>query len=279
MKKILSIMMAAMMVFMVACGQKDTGTNGDEGTNQAPANKLEEIQAAGKLVVGTSADYPPYEFHMMIDGKDQIVGFDVEIMKELAEGLGVELEIQDMGFDAVLAGVGTGLIDIGVAGINPMPEREDAMDFSNVYYKASHTIIVPADKVSDFQSGDDLKGKTIGVQIGTLQEQVANEQIQGATVKSLVKVTDLILELKTGMIDAIILEMPVAKSYEKQNPDLKVADNIIFEKMEGGSTVITANGETQLMDQINKILKDLVDSGKVDQFVAEANELADQAAE
>lgn len=272
MKKIMSLIMAGMMVFMVGCGQKT-----DSGSGQEPAkNKLEQIQNSGKLIVGTSADYPPYEFHMMVDGKDQIVGFDVEIMKELAKGLGVELEIQDMGFDAVLAGVGTGLIDIGVAGINPMPEREDAMDFSDVYYKASHTIIVLADKADQFKTEADLEGKTIGAQLGTLQEQVANEEIEGATVKSLGKVTDLVLELKTGMIDAIILEMPVAASYEKQNPDLKMMDNIVFEKMEGGSTVITANDETELMAEINKILAELKESGKVDQFVAEANDLADQ---
>ena len=160
-----------------------------------------------------------------------------------------------------------------------MPEREEAMDFSDVYYKASHTIIVAADKASEYKSPADLEGKTIGAQLGTLQEQVAKEEIAGATVKSLGKVTDLILELKTGMIDAIILELPVAKSYEKQNADLKAVDQIIFEKMEGGSTVITANGETALMAEINKILAELKASGKIDQFVAAANELADQAIE
>ena len=286
MKKILSIMLIGTMLIMAGCGQKAN----DSGDNQDPSqkvssggatsgNKLEEIKQAGKIVIGTSADYPPYEFHMMIDGKDEIVGFDVEIMKELAKGLGVELEIQDLGFDAVLAGVGSGLIDIGVAGINSMPEREEAMDFSDVYYKASHTIIVAADKASEYKSPADLEGKTIGAQLGTLQEQVAKEEIAGATVKSLGKVTDLILELKTGMIDAIILELPVAKSYEKQNADLKAVDQIIFEKMEGGSTVITANGETALMAEINKILAELKASGKIDQFVAAANELADQAIE
>lgn len=287
MKKILSIMLIGTMLIMAGCGQKanDSGENTDPAENVVSSNgatsgnKLEEIKQAGKIVIGTSADYPPYEFHMMIDGKDEIVGFDVEIMKELAKGLGVELEIQDLGFDAVLAGVGSGLIDIGVAGINSMPEREEAMDFSDVYYKASHTIIVAADKASEYKSPADLEGKTIGAQLGTLQEQVAKEEIAGATVKSLGKVTDLILELKTGMIDAIILELPVAKSYEKQNADLKAVDQIIFEKMEGGSTVITANGETALMAEINKILAELKASGKIDQFVAEANELADQAIE
>ena len=282
MKKILSMIMIAMMVIMVGCGQSSNGAAEGEETNgndAAPANKLEQILASGKIVVGTSADYPPYEFHAMIDGKDQIVGFDVEVMKEIAAGLGVTLEIQDMGFDAVLAGVETGLIDIGVAGINASPDREDAMDFSNVYYSAVQTILVAKDKVNEYNGIASLDGKTVGAQIGSIQETMAKESLTNSQVKSLTKVTDLILELKTGMVDGVMVEMAVAQSYAKQNPDLAVAESIIFEDMEGGSTVITANGETELMAEINKILADMVASGRIDTYVAEANALVENAVE
>lgn len=270
MKKILSIVIMAVMTIslLAGCGSSEAA---------APANKLEAIKAANKLVVGTCADYPPYEFHMVIDGVDTIVGFDMEVAKAVADKLGVELEIKDMSFDAVLAGVGTGMVDIGVAGINPTPEREDAMDFSDVYYKASHTVLVKAENVDKIKTKDDLKGKVIGAQTGTLQEGVAQE-IEGATVKSLGKVTDLILELKTGKIDAIMLELPVAGSYEKQNEDLAVPEGIVFEKIEGGSSIITANDETELMTEINAVIKELVETKKIDEFVAEANKLAEEAA-
>lgn len=272
MKKILSIMIMAVMSIslMVGCGASQA--------ESAPANKLEAIKAANKLVIGTCADYPPYEFHMIIDGVDTIVGFDMDVAKAVAENLGVELEIKDMNFDAVLAGVGTGMIDIGVAGINPTPEREDAMDFSDVYYKASHTVLVKAENIDKIKTKDDLKGKVIGAQTGTVQEGVAKE-IEGATVKSLGKVTDLILELKTGKIDAVMLEVPVASSYEKQNADLAIPTDIIFEKVEGGSCIITANDETELMAEVNKVIAELLETGKIDEFVANANQLAEQAAE
>lgn len=282
MKKLISALMIGMMIFTAGCssntGEKPAETPA-ETPAATPANKLEEIKAAGKLIVGTSADYPPYEFHMIVDGKDQIVGFDVEVAKEIAKGLGVELELQDMGFDAVLAGVGTGLIDIGVAGINPTPERDEAMDFSDVYYKASHTILVKAENADQYKTVDDLKGKTIGAQIGTVQESVAKEEIEGANVKSLPKVTDLVLELKTGMLDAIILEIPVAESYAKQNDDLVAQTDVVFEKIEGGSTVVTANDQPELMAEINKIIAQLLEEGKIDQFVADANALAEQITE
>lgn len=275
MKKLLSTILVGIMAISMLTG---CSSNSDTAEVAEPANKLEAIQAAGKLVVGTSADYPPYEFHMMIDGVDTIVGFDVEVAQAVADALGVELDLKDMGFDAVLAGVGTGMIDIGVAGINNTPEREESMDFSDVYYKASQTVIVKSENVGNYNTNDDLKGKIIGVQIGTLQESIAQE-IEGATIKSLSKVTDLVLELKTGKVDAIMLEMPVAASYAKQNEDLAVAEGIVFEKMEGGSTIITANDETELMEQINIVIAQLLADGKIDQFVATANELAEQAAE
>ena len=273
MKKLLSIIITGIMALSLM-----TGCTGTQEQAAEPQNKLEAVKAAGKLIVGTSADYPPYEFHMVVDGVDTIVGFDIEIAKELAKGLGVELEIKDMAFDAVLAGVGTGMIDLGVAGINPTPEREDAMDFSDVYYKASHTIVVKSENVSQYSTEADLVGKVIGAQTGTLQEGVAQE-IEGATVKSLGKVTDLILELKTGNIDAVILELPVANSYANQNEDLDVADSVVFEKMEGGSSVITAEGETELMAAVNEILAQLIKDGKIDTFVADATMLAEQVAE
>lgn len=282
MKKLLSMIMVAMMVLMVGCSSQsaDNGsTDAPADDTAAPANKLEQILAAGKIVVGTSADYPPYEFHAMIDGKDEIVGFDVDVMQEIADGLGVELEVQDMGFDAVLAGVETGLIDIGVAGINYAEDREDAMDFSDVYYSAVQTILVSKDKIGEYTGIASLDGKTIGAQIGSIQETMAKEKLTNSQVKALTKVTDLVLELKTGMVDGVMMEMAVAQSYAKQNQDLAVAENIIFENLEGGATVITAKGEAALMAEINKIIADMVSSGRMDEYVAAANALVESAAE
>ncbi len=274
-KKLLGIITICGILSLTACAGE---TASGESASTEPANKLEQIKQSGKLVVGTSADYPPYEFHAMIDGKDQIVGFDIEIAKKIAEHLGVELEVQDMAFDAVLAGVDTGLIDIGVAGINKSDERDEVMDFSEMYYSAENIILTKADSENNYTTLDELDGKTIGVQMGTLQDDFAKAEFTNSTVKSLGKITDLVLELKTGMIDAILLEAPVARAYAAQNPDLKLGE-MTFLKEEGGAYITTANDEPELMAEINLVIKELLDSGQLDLLVQQATELAEQQAE
>lgn len=293
MKKLLSLMLVlALVMSLAACGNTATETKPAETTPaetpaetaEAPAEttvnenlKLASIKDSGKLIVGTSADYPPYEFHALIDGQDQIVGFDIEFAKAIGEALGVEVEIQDMDFTAVLTGVETGLIDIGIAGINPDPERDKTMDFSDIYFKSTYTVLVKASEAENYKTLDDLKGKMIGAQLGTVQEEMANTQIEDAQVVALAKVTDLVLQLKTGLIDAIVVEVPVADSYAKQNEDIVTVPEIDFSEsgLEGGSVVIAANGEVALLDEINKVIADLQSTGQIEAWYAEAVELAD----
>ena len=283
MKKLLSLMLVlALVLSLAACGtteQKPAETKPAEGTptETTVKNKLESVKESGKLIVGTSADYPPYEFHALIDGKDTIVGFDIEFAKAIGEALGVEVEIQDMDFTAVLTGVETGLIDVGIAAINPDPVRDETMDFSDIYFKSTYTVLINKNSVEDYKSLEDLNGKMIGAQLGTVQEEMANSQIQDAQVVALAKITDLVLQLKTGLIDAIVVEVPVADSYAKQNDDIVTVPEIDFSDsgMEGGSVVVAANGETELLAEINKVIADLQAQGKFEEWYTEAVELAD----
>lgn len=283
MKKLLSLMLVlALVLSLAACGtteQKPAETKPAEGTptETTVKNKLESVKESGKLIVGTSADYPPYEFHALIDGKDTIVGFDIEFAKAIGEALGVEVEIQDMDFTAVLTGVETGLIDVGIAAINPDPVRDETMDFSDIYFKSTYTVLINKNSVEDYKSLEDLNGKMIGAQLGTLQEEMANSQIQDAQVVALAKITDLVLQLKTGLIDAIVVEVPVADSYAKQNDDIVTVPEIDFSEsgMEGGSVVVAANGETELLAEINKVIAELQAQGKFEEWYTEAVELAD----
>ncbi len=283
MKKLLSLMLVlALVLSLAACGtteQKPAETKPAEGTptETTVKNKLESVKESGKLIVGTSADYPPYEFHALIDGKDTIVGFDIEFAKAIGEALGVEVEIQDMDFTAVLTGVETGLIDVGIAAINPDPVRDETMDFSDIYFKSTYTVLINKNSVEDYKSLEDLNGKMIGAQLGTVQEEMANSQIQDAQVVALAKITDLVLQLKTGLIDAIVVEVPVADSYAKQNDDIVTVPEIDFSEsgMEGGSVVVAANGETELLAEINKVIAELQAQGKFEEWYTEAVELAD----
>ncbi|TFE27221.1 ABC transporter substrate-binding protein [Cohnella luojiensis] len=264
MKKGLMIVLSAVLALtLAACGN-----------NNEKSGKLADIKEAGKIVLGTSAEYAPYEFHKNVDGKDQIVGFDIEIAKEIAKDLGVELEIKDMDFGNLLAEVKLGKIDFVIAGMTPDEDRRKSVDFTKNYYEATQAVFVRAEDKDKFTTMKDLEGKAIGVQMGSTQEKIAKD-ITGAKVKSLGKTTELVLELKSKKVDALIVELPVAQGYVNKNPDLFLT-SIVPEYESGGSAVAVNKGETELLAEIQKTLDRLTAEKTIDKWVSEMTELADQ---
>ena len=128
------------------------------------SNKVNDIKKAGVITVGTSGDYPPYEFHGQVNGKDEIIGFDIEIAKQLAKDLGVKLVIKDMQFGALLASLNTNKVDFVISGMTPTKERAESVDFSKIYYTAVQTIVIRVKDKDSIKSIADLKGKNISVQ-------------------------------------------------------------------------------------------------------------------
>lgn len=245
------------------------------------ANKVDAVKKAGKLILGTSADYPPYEFHSQIDGKDTIVGFDVAIAQEIAKDLGVELEIKDMDFDGLLAALASGNIDLVIAGMTPTDERKQNVDFSDIYYFAEHGVLIrKADEVKYSATVDALKDAMVGAQRGAIQVGLAKTRIKGVVeadvekpndqVKELGKLPDLIMELKNSKIEAVVAELPVAKAYLGANADLMLA-SYTFKDADGGSAVAVKKGETALVAAINKTIARLTAEKKIDGFVADAS--------
>ncbi|WP_105177350.1 MULTISPECIES: ABC transporter substrate-binding protein [Clostridium] len=268
----LVVAIGAMAISIVGCaGNKNTAGSKD---GKETASVLEAIKQKGKLVVGTSADYPPYEFHKEVDGKDQIVGFDISIAKSLAEDLGVELQINDMDFDGLLIALQAGKVDMVFAGMTPTAERKENADFSDIYYTAQHGVIVRKGEEGNIKSIDDLKDKKIGVQKGSIQERLANEKIPDAQKKALGKVTDLVLDLKNNKVDAILVELPVAEFNCEKNSDIALT-SVILEDSEGGAAIAMSKGSDDLKNEINKTIQKLKDEGKVDKFVIEANEMVE----
>ncbi|WP_252229361.1 ABC transporter substrate-binding protein [Clostridium sp. ZBS15] len=268
----LVVAIGAMAISIIGCsGNKNT--EGSKGSKES-ASVLESIKQKGKLVVGTSADYPPYEFHKEVDGKDQIVGFDISMAKSLAEDLGVELQINDMDFDGLLIALQAGKVDMVFAGMTPTDERKENADFSDIYYTAKHGFIVRKGEEGNIKSLDDLKDKKIGVQKGSIQERLANDKIPDAEKKALGKVTDLVLDLKNNKVDAILVELPVAEFNCEKNSDIALTD-VILEDSEGGSAIAMNKGSDDLKSEINKTIQKLKDEGKIDQFVIEANDMVE----
>ncbi|MGL4742046.1 MAG: transporter substrate-binding domain-containing protein [Sarcina sp.] len=278
-KKIAAISMAMMMsVGMLACGGTDK--QGEETNGKAPVEKnlLDEIKKNGKIILGTSADYPPYEFKATVEGKDQIVGFDIEIAKEVAKDLGVKLEIQDMKFDTLVAALQSGTIDMVISGMNPTPERQKAVDFSEIYYKAEHGIIIKKENKDKLKTKDDFKGLVVGAQKGSIQEELANTQMEGVKFRGLGKVPDLMMEMLGGTMDAAVMENPVALANAKANPSLYVIENPGFEldETEKGSAIAIPKNSGELLEVVNKTIQRLISEGKIEKFIVEANELMDK---
>ncbi|MCI3919645.1 ABC transporter substrate-binding protein [Paenibacillus sp. TRM 82003] len=297
-RRLMLLAVSIMLAFvMSACGQNNAedGTQGAAPAAETPAAEapaaetpaaeepaaetaLDKIKASGKLRLGTSADYPPYEFHKLIDGKDEIIGFDIEIAKAIAADLGVELVITDMGFDGLLTALQSGNVDMVVAGMTPTPEREEAVDFSDIYYVAVQKVMVRADDKATYTDIASLAGKKVGAQLGAIQEGVVTDQMPESELRALSKLPDLILDLKSKNVEALVVEEPVAAAYVAQNPDLVISD-IALEQDEAGSAIAMPKGSPELVEAVNATLKKLADEGKIAQFVTEATNAMENAAE
>jgi polar amino acid transport system substrate-binding protein len=267
MNKKLALVMALVIMVMTLVGC----TGGSAPSEEA---KLDKIKAAGKLVLGTAADYPPYEFHKEINGQDQIVGFDIEIAKAIAEELGVELEIVDMKFEGLLPALITDDIDFIIAGMVATDERKETVDFSIPYYKAQQRFVVKAEDAETLKTPEDFASMKIGAQKSTIQESIALEKFASAEYIGLSKITDLILELKNNKVDGVILVEPVAKAYVKQNSDLFLAEEILGQ--EDGVAVAVNKGNEDFLATIDEVLKKLIDEGMVEKFIADATDLSEE---
>ena len=237
MKKVISLVLVAVCALsLAACGSKEDNT----------------------LVMATNAEFPPYEYY---EG-DEIVGIDAEIAAAIAEELGMELKIEDMAFDSIIAAVSSGKADIGVAGMTVTPEREENISFTDTYAHATQVIVVKED--SEIAGPDDLAGKTVGVQLGTTGD-IYVEDIEDATIERYNKGFEAVQALTDGKIDAVVIDGEPAKEFVKDAEGLKILDEAFTEE---DYAIAVAKDNTELLDKINGALADLKESGKLDEIIA-----------
>ena len=276
-KGLMKKVIAAVMLGVMTMGFVGCGASSNKASDNNSTDLLETIQEKGKLVVGMSADYAPYEFHYIDEnGKDVIGGFDVDIANEIADAIGVELVIQEMDFDALVSALPAGKVDVVISGMNPTEERAKVVDFSDIYYNSQHGILVRTEDADKYKTFADLEGAKVGAQLGSTQEQIAKSEISNADLQLLANVNNLILELKSGKVDAIVMEKPVAEMAVKNNPDLAVGEPT-YEEKTGGNAVGVAKNNPELLAKINEVINELNESGKMDDYILKANELAASA--
>lgn len=217
-------------------------------------DKLQQVKQKGTLVVGMSCDYPPYEFTTKQDGKTKYVGFEVELAKQFAKDLGVKLVIKNMDFDSLLVALETGKVDCVISGLNATAQRKKSVDFSNVYYTGDNYFLVNKAEKSQYTSISKFRGKTIGAQNGTTQYTIIKDDIPGAHVKGLAKLTQLVLALQSHKVDAVLCDAATARAYASNNHDL-AAVKAKFSFHMPGTAMAFKKGDASLLNAGNQTIK------------------------
>lgn len=249
------------------------------GSGQKEDTSLKDIQDKGTLTVAMNPEFAPFEFKTLVNGKDTIVGADVEIANAIGKELGVKVKFSSMSFNNVLASLQSGKADIAVSGISATKERAKVYDFSESYYESVNVVIVKKSDLSKYTSTADFENASVATQKGTIQETVAKDQLKGAKVVSLVQNGEMINELKSSQVDAVVFEKPIAEAYVAKNDDLAIAEVKLESSDSDAYAVAMPKGSTALKEKIDKVIKELKDSGKIDQFVQDAYDLSVSGAE
>ncbi|OAS87505.1 MULTISPECIES: transporter substrate-binding domain-containing protein [Metabacillus] len=258
MKKLSLFIISLLVVGLLAA----CGTSTDDGKGSTSGSESEDKKV---LKMATSADYPPFEYIDTAKGSD-IIGFDIDLANALAEKTGYEIEVQDMDFNSLIPALQAKQIDIVLSGMTPTPEREENVDFSDIYYTANHMIISLKDK--EIKSLEELEGKTIGVQLGSIQEEKATEISEQVDLKieNRNKISDLIQELKSGRIDAAIIEDLVANGYIEKDKDL-AGFTLNAPEDEAGSA-IAFQKDSKYTEEFNEALNEMKENGELEDLVS-----------
>jgi polar amino acid transport system substrate-binding protein len=219
-------------------------------------------EEVNKIIVGTSADFPPFEY---VDENQNIVGFDIDAIKSILTDQGYTVEVQDISFDSLIASLQAGKIDVIAAGMSITDEREEQIDFSDPYYEADQSILINADSGIIINDIEDLINLTMGAQTGTTGaawmddyylERADNDSLDPNPLKRYETYTLAILDLENENLDAIILDKPVALAFEELH-DFEVALTIITDENYGFGV---KEGNTELLNDINDGLEKLQSS-------------------
>lgn len=275
MKKALSLMTAAALVLsLAACGSTASSAasseaaspeaaSSDAASSSEAASETETAELStvepGKLIMSTNAAFPPYE---MTTDSGEFEGIDIETAQAIADKLGLELQIDDMDFDAALLAVQQGKSDMVMAGVTVTDERQNVMDFTDSYATGIQSIIVKED--SDIASVDDLAGKKIGTQRGTTGYLYCSDDFGDENVVAYDDGLTAVQMLNNGQVDCVVIDNAPAKEFIAANPGLKLLDTAYVEE---SYAIGVGKGNAELKDAINTALEELKADGTLQAIV------------
>ena len=272
MKKLLGKLMAVALVVTMMCGLVACGSN--EETKEEGTKKLD------KIVLGTSADYPPFEFIILDkDKKQQYVGIDISMAQQIAKDMDTKLEITNMNFDNLIAALQKGEVDMVIAAVEKDGKREKVVDMSDPYYTdLPPMVLIKADKKDTYKDAKSLAGKTIAAQTGTTKADIVNKDFKKSKLLALTSVNDIVNSLAYDKCDAAILDGAVAQQYAQENDDMVIAD-IELGKAAPYRVAVQKGDPKGILKDINKSIKNAIDNKLVDQWIEDANAKSDEAVE
>ncbi len=283
-KKMLLLALSAAMLLTVltGCGSSETAAPQDEQATEAQAEEqpaaeastlLEQIKAKGKLVVGTEAQYAPYEFK---DLDANFVGCDMWLAQQIADSLGVELEIVDMSFAGIIPAVQSGQVDLGIAAFTNTPERAEEIDFSDLYETSAQLLIVKTGNADTYSTKEALAGQKVGAQKGTIQSQLIQSALPDSELFELEKYPALALEVQNGNIAGLVVDQAVGESLvTNSNGELEVSNfEFSAEEASFGKSVVIAKGNEDLVAAVNEVVNKVTSDGSYQAAYDEAVALA-----
>ena len=262
MKKLCRILVLALVLVSVAASLFASGASEENSA-------LTKIKESGKLVVGTEAQYAPYEFK---DMNANIVGCDIFLAQQIADALGVELEVVDMAFDGIIPAVQAGQVDLGIAAFTNTPERGEVIDFSDIYEESLQYLVVATGNENVYTSKESLAGLKVGAQRGTIQSQLIKKVFPDSELFELAKYPELAIEVQNGNIAGLVVDAAVGDSIVASSDGKLVIANYTFDSKEAnfGKSVVIKKGNPALVEEVNKVIEQVVADGSYQQAYDDA---------
>lgn len=253
-----------------------SASEADDGIAMTGGNveehSVEAIKAKGVLVVTTEAGYAPFEF---LDENDNVVGLDASLAQALADDLGVELDIQNIAFDSVVAEVQAGNADMAIAGLTPNADRKKSVDMSDMYYAGGQCMLVLEENLDKYATKESLAGAVMATQKAALQETLMAEQFPDAEPLLLPDFPQCIANLKNGECAAVMIDEISAEQYMQTVEGLAIGKvPVEIDPEEGGNAVAVMKGNTDLLDWVNERIAAYEAEGLLEQWFQEAQEKA-----
>lgn len=250
------IFFAFLLALLAACQQVD------------PESHYGQMRQTGKMVVGTSADYPPFE---SLDSAGHFTGFDIALIREIGKRLKLQVEIEDRPFDSLIEAVAAREVDLAISAFNYSEERDETVDFTAPYYRARDAILIVEGSPIMFNGPTDLAAYRVGVQSGTTQDAwIAENLVSGGAmsaenVAGYERLDDAVAALRAGEVDAVLMESVVALSLIDELGGLRIGYEGAISS--GPINIVVPEGDVELTEALNETIAELVEEGFIDQLI------------